>query len=91
MDEMTLELEELVVCASLDADDRDCVEQALDDGYLSLSPEKKSRIRRLLNQRAACPGLSVMQRYRMRRQSAESFSREGVRRRAQAAGVSIRH
>lgn len=61
-------LENLLICSSLNRSDRDCVEIALDDGYDNLDDVSKSRIRRLLNQRAAnLNGTSPLARYRMRR------------------------
>lgn len=66
MQEMHEELEQLLLCESLAEEDRDCVEQALDDGYLALPAPIRARVRRLLNRQAARP-VGALQRYRLRR------------------------
>lgn len=66
IDEMNEALEALLLRDTVGSEDRDRVEQALDEGYDSLSDADKSRIRRLLNQQAARPQ-GALQRYRERR------------------------
>lgn len=67
MDNMIADLENLLLTQSLSEDEHDSVEHALDEGYLSLSEDEKSLLRRLLNRKAAGNNMSPLQRYRAHR------------------------
>ncbi len=67
MDNLIADLENLLLTQSLSEAEHDSVEHALDEGYLSLSDEEKSMIRRLLNRKAAEGHMSPLQRYRAHR------------------------
>lgn len=67
MDNLNLDLEELLLTQSLDNEEHDTVERALDEGYAALSAEEKSLIRRALNRNAANARVSPLQRYRTQR------------------------
>lgn len=67
MDNLNFDLEELLLTQSLDNDEHDTVERALDEGYSALSADEKSLIRRALNRKSANVRVSPLQRYRTQR------------------------
>ena len=87
MDNLTHDLEELLLTKSLTDAERDSVEHALDEGYASLSDDEKSSIRRALNRKAAQVRMSPLQRYRAHRRDIALATRHHTHRRPAAPAV----
>ncbi len=89
MDNMIADLENLLLTQSLTEDEHDSVEHALDEGYMSLSEDEKSMIRRLLNRKAAGRNISPLQRYRAHRQQIAKATVHQMRARSARQAASV--